>query len=73
FENGNNGTNGAYVTVKLTYVNSGTSGTLSVYGNNVLKATHTVAGTLNPSDQTLYVGRAVHASGEGLNATIKNI
>jgi autotransporter-associated beta strand protein len=73
FGHGDNGTNGAYVTVKVNYVNSGTSGTLSVFGNNVLKATQMVAGTLNPSDQTLYVGRAVHNSNEGLNATIKNI
>ncbi|MBU3608927.1 autotransporter-associated beta strand repeat-containing protein, partial [Polynucleobacter nymphae] len=70
---GNSGTNGAYETVKVTYVNAGSSGTLSVYTNNVLISSMTVAGALNPGNQTLSIGSAIHAPNEGLNATIKNI
>ncbi len=64
---------GTYVTIKLSYANNGTTGTLNVYTDNVLKATQTAAGDLNPGNKVLSIGSAGHAANEGLNATLRNV
>ncbi|MBU3640038.1 hypothetical protein, partial [Polynucleobacter sp. AP-RePozz3-80-G7] len=63
----------SWVTIKVTYNYTGGVGTINVYSNNVLKMTGTGNSPLNPADLSLWIGSAHHASGEGLNASLKNL
>ncbi|MFM7540846.1 MAG: Ig-like domain-containing protein, partial [Planctomycetota bacterium] len=66
-------TNGNFVSVKVTYANDGTNGTLKVYAGGLLKATAVVPGALNPADKTLRIGSAHHANNEGFDGQVRNI
>ncbi|MBU6294697.1 MAG: hypothetical protein KJS91_08425, partial [Planctomycetes bacterium] len=66
-------TGGNFVSVKMTYTNDGSNGTLKVFAGGVLKATLSVQGNLDPSDKTIRIGSAHHANNEGFDGQVRNI
>ena len=62
-----------YQTVKITYTTVNNVGTMNVYAaGNLIAAMHSTS-PLNPAINSILIGSAFHNSGEGLDATIKNI
>ena len=73
FGQGSNGTAGNWRTVKVTYNNNiakvYVDGSLTSNGTNAKSS----GSVINPTTKTIMIGRAHHASNEGLAATIKDI
>ena len=73
FGQGSNGTAGNWRTVKVTYNNNiakvYVDGSLTSNGTNAKSS----GSVINPTTKTIMIGRAHHASSEGLAATIKDI
>ncbi len=73
FGQGSNGTAGNWRTVKITYNNN--IAKVYVDGSEAFNGTNAKSSgnVINPTTKTIMIGRAHHASNEGLAATIKDI
>ncbi|MFN5330924.1 MAG: beta strand repeat-containing protein, partial [Planctomycetota bacterium] len=66
-------TTSTFVKLLVTYTNDGSTGTMKVYVENVLKWTMTNSGTLSPANKSIRLGSAAHANSEGFDGQVKNI
>lgn len=66
------GTNGAFITVTITYTGA-PSGTTNIYVAGALEYTESGNYPMSPATPQIRIGSALHSPIEGLDATIKNI